>query len=513
MKNCFQLGLLIFWLSFSHSVFAQQPNIILYIIDDVGVDPFPNYLPNEGAEKASLPHIESLMEAGITFDNTWSNPVCAPSRSCILTGKYGFRTNVLDATTLSQLSTEETTLHDYLDESSSGTYSSSLIGKWHLSGGGNQNDNYPAECGIPYYAGNLKGAVMDYYDWDLTINGQTDPTTEYLTPKYTDLAIDWINNQDQPWFCWVAHNAAHTPFHVPPAYMHSQGNLPADQTSIGDNPLPYFLAMIESLDYELGRLMDNISEDVLANTVIIIVGDNGTQKNVLQSPYSPNQGKGTLFQGGINVPMVIAGPGVTRNNEREPALINFTDLFSTIVEITGTNLPEIHDSKSFYSLLSEPGTSIRDCVYNESVDMNNTQGGWTLRNDTYKLIRFNNGNERFYNLIDDPYENSNLMMGGLTAAEQMEYDDLLDCHPQNTTSTGDISNDFSFEIFPNPVYSELIVELDIKENQSYQITDLTGISVKSGVLSTGQNRIQVDAFPAGLFFITVGKEVRKFVKQ
>lgn len=511
MKNIFQLFLVWLGLHLHIITLAQQPNILLYIIDDVGVDPIPNYLPN--AEKANMPRLESLMEAGITFDNVWSNPLCSPSRSAILTGKYGFRTNVLDAEAYSQLSTEETTLHDYINQVSGGTYRTSLIGKWHLSGLGNQNKDYPADCGIPYYAGNLGGGVADYYHWSLTINGQSSLSLDYLTPKYTDLAIEWINDQTQPWFCWVAHNAAHTPFHLPPDYMHSQGDLPTDSASIAANPLPYFLAMVESSDYELGRLLDNIPQNILDNTVIIVIGDNGTQRNVLQSPYAQNQGKSSLYQGGIHVPMVIAGAGVSRHDEREAALISFTDLFSTIVELTGTTLPEIYDSKSFYPLLTQALPGIRDCAYSEITESLISPAGWTTRDATYKLIHYYNGNEEFYNLIDDPYESNDLLEGSLTATEQAAFDNLVACNPQNTDSSFDVTAENGFEIFPNPAGSDVFVFLNTTLSQKYLITDIKGNPVKSGFLTLGQNQLPITGLPPGLYLIQVGDRVKKFVKQ
>ncbi|MFT7604515.1 MAG: arylsulfatase A-like enzyme, partial [Saprospiraceae bacterium] len=175
MIHLFKLLLLIIlcnsWINSS----AQSPNILLIIADDVGVDPVPNYPLN--AIKANMPNLEALMAEGLTFDNAWSNPICSPTRATILTGKYGFRTNVVNVTDLSQLSTDETSLHEYIDQTSNGTYSSTVIGKWHLNGQMNQNPNYPGLLGIEDFAGLLAGAVNDYDDWSLTMNSQTNNST------------------------------------------------------------------------------------------------------------------------------------------------------------------------------------------------------------------------------------------------------------------------------------------------------------------------------------------------
>ena len=137
-----------------------KPNILLIIGDDMGVDATPGY--NIGAEKPNMPNLQSLMDEGLTFDNTWTNPICAPTRSAILTGRYGYRTGVLNPTDLSTIPTSEKTLQGYLDDNNLG-YNHALIGKWHLSNDGNT----PNQMGIDYYAGLISGGLQDYFQWNL----------------------------------------------------------------------------------------------------------------------------------------------------------------------------------------------------------------------------------------------------------------------------------------------------------------------------------------------------------
>jgi hypothetical protein len=382
----------------------------------------------------------------------------------------------------------------------------------------NQNPNYPGLLGIEDFAGLLAGAVNDYDDWSLTMNSQTNNSTEYITTKFTDLAIDWINAQDQPWFCWLAYNAPHTPFHLPPDFMHSQGILPTDSAAIADNPLPYYLAMIESVDYDMGRLMDNIPEDELDNTIIIFIGDNGTTASVIQAPYTSNRAKGTLYQGGIHVPLVVSGAGVNRTNEREEALVNMTDLFSTIVELTGTDLPQIHDSFSFSDLLETDGAGTRNCMYSEVASETPTSG-WTARDHIYKLISFDNGQNRFYNLLDDPYESDNLLVGGLNATEQASFDNLQDyftspCASPILNAVDDFDNSVTLlKISPNPVQTELFIEWDNAKDQEFFIFDLMGRVVCDGKLSPGRNQVSITELSAGLYVIKVAGVAVKFVKS
>ncbi len=394
-------------------------NILLIIADDLGLDATPNY--NIGAKKPAMPNLGKMISNGITFDNFWAYPVCSPTRASILTGKYGVRTGVLNAEDASTINANEKIIQSYLDENLGKVYSHSIIGKWHLS---NNEPNRPTEMGVDYYAGLLGGGVQDYYQWRLIENGQGTQSTDYITTKLTDLAIDWIKNQDKPWFCWLAYTTPHTPFHLPPANMHSQGSLATDQASIDANPLPYYLAMVESLDFEIGRLLATIPADELENTVIIFIGDNGTPNQVVQSPYESSKSKGSIYQGGINTPLVVSGKGVDRKGVRDASLVSTVDLFSTIGQIAGISENSHENSMSFYPLFS--GDKF-DRTYNYSELLNVSspaKSGYTIRNDTYKLIVFDNGNERFYNLKDDMFEATNLLNRNLSTDAQAAYNSL-----------------------------------------------------------------------------------------
>ena len=382
-------------------------NVLLIIVDDIGLDATIGY--NIGSQKPNMPNLQNLINSGVKFNNVWSNPVCSPTRSTILTGKYGYRTSVLDAG--DELSTSETSLHNYLSQNTN--YSSALVGKWHLSGTP-ADHNHPNNIGIDYYSGMIGGGIQNYSNWMFSENGNTSDTTQYSTTKLTNEAIDWINNQDSEWFMWLAYNAPHAPFHLPPSNLHSQGQLPADQSSIDSNPLPYYLAMIEAVDSEMGRLFNSISEEELANTTIIFIGDNGTPNEVVQQ-YNSNRAKGSLYKGGINVPMIISGNQVNRFSQDENALINTTDLFTTITELCGVNNQAVHDSKSFISLLSSSfNSNSRDYIYSEIGNEN-----YSIRNTTHKYIHFENGNEALFNLNNNQFEFPNLLN-----ANQLPLSDL-----------------------------------------------------------------------------------------
>ena len=232
--------------------------------------------------------------------------------------------------------------------------------------------------------------------------------TTYTTTKFADLAIDWLDDTSKPWFLWLAFNAPHTPFHLPDTDLHQQGSLPTDQASIDANPLPYYLAMLEALDTELGRVINSLSQEERDNTIFIFIGDNGSPGQVVQE-YNSRRSKGSIYQGGINVPLIISGKGVSRMNETEDALLQTTDLFATISQLAGINTSSIHDSQSFQPLLTGSGPSTREYAFAESRDDNAGGIDYAIRNETHKYILFSDGTEALYYMVGNFIENPNLL--------------------------------------------------------------------------------------------------------
>ncbi len=396
---------------------STKPNILLVIADDMGIEACPGY--DIGTIKPNMPHLQSMMASGVTFDNVWSYPLCSPTRSSILTGRYGYRTGVLNVTDQGEIPSSETSIQTYLDLPGQSQYEHAIFGKWHLS----NNPSSPTDMGAGTYAGLILGALSDYFSWPFTEDQQTSTYQGYCTSKFTDLAISWMKEKQDPWFCWLAYTAPHTPFHLPPAEMHQQGSLPDDEASIEANPMPYFMAMMESMDYELGRIQDSLPQSTWENTVVIFLGDNGSHRNVIQSPFVQNKAKGTLYQGGVHVPMIVSGPLVHRFGAHDENLISTADLFSTIAEMTGLSLPQYEDSFSFLPLLSEEGEGARKYNYSEISDPDN--GGFTIRDEQYKYVQFDNGTFRFYDLFNDPYESSNIQVPQLSVSESEARENLI----------------------------------------------------------------------------------------
>ncbi len=137
--------------------------------------------------------------------------------------------------------------------------------------------------------------------------------------------------------------------------------------------------------------------------------------------HVPGHGKGSVYEGGVAVPLIISGRGVTRVGERESALVSSVDLFATIAALAGTGTEEFNDSKSFAELLSNATTGPREYAYAEvKRDMDPLfRDDWAIRNDRYKLIQRLSAGQELYDLEADPFEEDNLLVDGIDASESV----------------------------------------------------------------------------------------------
>ena len=424
-----------------------QPNILLVITDDQGIDAsaqydFSNDLPN-------TPVINSLAQNGIVYDNVWAAPSCTPTRAAMLSGFHGVTTGVQSVP--GELPAEFGTIHSFLSENAaSSNYETAVFGKWHVDGG-NGNLNHPRDLGVGYYAGHFSPNITDYSDWTININGVEEQSTTYHTTELVDQAIDWIDDQQNPWFTWLALAAPHAPFHVPPPEFNTRG-LSGTQADINNNPREYFLSAVETLDTELGRLLDSMDPATRDNTVIIVIGDNGTPREVLDTnAFLDGHNKGSLFEGGVRVPLVISGAGVTRTNVREEGLISVVDFFPTIAALTGTDNNGMRDGYNFMPSFSEEDAVAREILYTDYLGNNALGQGWTTRSQRYKYIAYDDGSEALYDLQNDPDEAVNIL--GSNAAVTAELRafglEVRDEAGSETRVVTDSPVDITFSILEN----------------------------------------------------------------
>lgn len=386
---------------------VDAPNIVLVIADDMGLDASPCHAV--GDSPASMPTLEALCAQGMVMEQAYAAPLCTPTRAMLMTGRFGFRTGVggLIEGREPGLSGDELSLFDVLE---AGGYSTALVGKWHLSGRADDN-NHPQTLGIPEYYGLFSGSVSNYYSWTAVHNGLSMQVEQYASSALVDHAEGWLAEQEGPWFLWLAFNAPHTPFHLPPADLHSQSELTGEETDINRNAADYYRASLEALDTEVGRLLDGLPEEERARTVVLFMGDNGTPAKVAAEVYDLRGAKGSLYEGGTHVPMVVAGPGV--QSGRSAALVSATDVYATVLELAGLEVPEI-DGQSFLPAL-QGGQGPRETLYVEHIDEEEEGDthakGWTMRDARYKLVVTSRGERQLFDLQEDPFEAIDLLLG------------------------------------------------------------------------------------------------------
>ena len=501
-------------------VAAAHRNVILIIADDLGAD-YCGFYENH-LDTVNMPNIRRLLHRGVVFSNAWSNPICSPTRAGILTGRYSFRTGVGDAVGPGSavLDTAEITIPRLLNIYAPGSISKANIGKWHLH---NQmpatNLLFPNLMGYDHYTGNFNGQLPDYYNWTKVTNSMSAPVTNYATTETANDAISWIKGQgNKPFFVWLAFNAPHTPLHLPPAGLHSFTTLSGTPDDIAANPKLYFKASVEALDHEIGRLFDSLTVyNLWDSTDIIFIGDNGDDPAVAQT----NKAKGSIYQGGVTVPFIIAGPSVVNPGRTSDALVNTQDLFATILEMYGDKDWTAHipankpvDAKSILPILKNEATQIRPWTFTEVFKDPTVAGdGKAIRNMAFKLLNFDNGNVLFYNLANDPNETTNLLTGGLDMVQATNYNYL--CHEMTTllgTNTfcssllpvaGLEQGDKETEAFPNPfsahiylsgnVVSELVNPFGqvIFSGKNIEVQDFSGLANGVYFLKIAENGIHI----------------------
>ena len=398
-------------------------NVLLIVADDLGVANVSAY--QQSATAPPTPNLDALAQRGVLFRAAYASPMCSPSRACVQTGRYAFRTGV-GYTIIPfhpgtpALPLAEWTLPEVLDAGASG-YAHAAIGKWHLGDLSTGGALAPNLAGWRHYAGTLDSGVADYYAWPRTVNGATAVSPNYATTQMVDDALAFAQTARQPWVCVLNLVAPHSPYHAPPAALHTYNLAGLDPRT---TPLPFYKASIQAMDTELGRLFRGLGAS-LGDTNVIFTSDNGTSGEVVEAPYSRYRVKGTTYEGGINVPLLAAGPDVLQPGRDDSALVSGVDLFATICELCGVQPARIVppqttlDGISFARHLRQANQPpARVSVFSEFFVFRSPGriGASSLRDARFKLIRNYQLNgppiDELYDLILDPLESYELLSQG-----------------------------------------------------------------------------------------------------
>ncbi len=506
-----------------------QRNTILIIADDLSPDYFGFY---EGqVDTVAVPHIRSLLAKGIRFKNFTSNPVCSSTRTTILTGRYSFRTGVGGIVGgvggSNQIDTAEISIPKLL-KIHNPMIAKANIGKWHLKQPTPAiNLTSPLALGFDFFQGPFIGQLPSYTNWTKYTNGSASTVTNYATSENVNDALAWLQtlNSNQPFFLWLAFNSPHEPLHLPPPGLHTYTNLNGTPANINVQPKAYFKAMIQAMDHEIGRLFDSLqSINKLDSTDFIFIGDNGNTARTAQIS-DLTKAKGTVYEYGVHVPLIIAGPSVVNKGRVSNALVNSVDLFATIVENFGyynwqTQIPnnKTIDSKSLQPIIKNQIDSIRPWSFCEIFKLtSDSSDGKAMKNKDYKLIRFDYGAEEFYNIAFDSLESHNLLLGVLTPQEKDQYYDLCNkmtglvgginfCLNQVDVQTINDAN--PIEVYPNPFID--FIHLKNKNPQNlYKLSNCLGQTIFLGNFIENENFAHL---PKGLYFLTTNGEQHEVIK-
>jgi arylsulfatase A-like enzyme len=387
---------------------AAQQNVLVLLADDLGCDAVGCY----GSPSAPpTPNLDALAAGGVRFLGTHTSPTCSPTRGELMTGRYGFRIGVAGALggTDVGIDPQETLLPTAL----LGTgRQCALIGKWHL--GTRYGNATPNTLGWPHFVGAIDAGIPDFSLWPKVRNGVASTSTRYATTDEVDEALLWIAARTTPWLCVVSFHAPHRPFHAPPPHLHTQ-NLAGLDPAV--TPRPFFVAMVQALDTEIGRLLQGLGA-ARANTTVVLLGDNGTDGEVVAPPTNPAHAKGSLYQAGTHVPLIVNGPAVVHPGRTSPALVHTVDLFPTLLQLCGAPLPPASsprplDGLSMLPLLADTTNALRPHLY---LEIRGTPfgGGYALKDGRYELLRFLQTvpqHQELYDLAADPLEQHDLLAG------------------------------------------------------------------------------------------------------
>ena len=395
---------------------ATQPlNFIVILVDDMGATD----LACTGSQFYQTPHIDQLAKEGMTFRRAFSAcTVCSPTRAALLTGQSPARTHITDwiagherpAAKLlppdwcKELPESLTTLPEALK---SQNYTAATIGKWHLGNASPLSHGFALNVG-GYHRGQPEKWFAPYRNPAL----KDGPDGEFLTDRLTSDAISFINaSRDRPFLVYFPQYAVHTPLGGKPDVIAAY-KARANPANPHNNPV--YASMVASVDDSVGRLRAAIRDLNLADrTVFIFTSDNGGllggPKNPITSNLGLRAGKGSPWEGGVRVPLIIDWPGLTKPGSSSDEPVITMDLGVTIAAAAGSPLPPPVDGIDLRpALRGEPLTPRPLCWHYPHYHPGGATPYSAILDNGWRLVRFHEDHhEELYHITTDPEEKSN----------------------------------------------------------------------------------------------------------
>ena len=406
----------------------DRPNVILIVVDDLGWKD----LGFMGSEYYETPNLNAFAKQGMVFTQAYASAAnCAPSRACMLSGKqsphHGVYTvspsdrgkketrKIVPIKNTKYLTDNTYTLADMFKASG---YMTGSFGKWHVG-------NDPTLQGIDVNVGGDgrgnpgKGGYFSPYKIKNITNG---PDGEYLTDRLTDEAIQFVTDQKQnPFFLYLPFYTVHTPIMAKEELLQKFKDKPGSNGQSN----PEYAAMVYSMDENVGRLLDHVKEQKLENnTVVIFTSDNGGIR-AISSQEPLRAGKGSYYEGGTRVPLVIKWPNRILGGTTNTTRITNLDFYPTLQKIINASSVDFQfDGTDISPLFNGGELDDRDLVwhfpvylqaYSKELDdgrdpLFRTRPGTTIISDNWKLHKYYEDESlELYNLSDDLGERNNLV--------------------------------------------------------------------------------------------------------
>jgi len=390
---------------------TSKPNIVFIIADDLGFKD----VGYRGSE-IKTPNIDRLAATGTRLEQFYVQPVCSPTRSSLMTGRYpmryGLQVGVVRPWAQHGLPLEERTLAQALKEAG---YATAICGKWHL---GHLNSKYlPTSRGFDHQYGHYNGA-LDYFthirdkglDWHR--NDRPLRVEGYTTNLIADESVRLIERHDtsRPLFLYVPFNAPHSPFQAPQSYIDMYEHIENKRNRI-------YAAMVTCMDDAVGRIVSAIGKRRLTqSTLIIFCSDNGGVGGVADNGRLRGQ-KAQLYEGGIRVPAIAVWPGVLKAGAVVNEPLHIVDMYPTLLRLAGARLEQalpLDGKDAWPTMVHGKPTPHEEILFNV------TPANGAIRCGDWKLVHngsigANNTGDKveqnvfeLFNLAEDPYEKNDL---------------------------------------------------------------------------------------------------------
>lgn len=411
-------------------------NVVMIVADDLGWADLGCY----GADFHDTSHLDQLAADGVRFTAAYAASVCSPTRASLMTGKHyaRLRTTIWREAALSppqdrrlipplsaaDLPHSEVTVAEAFQTAG---YRTALVGKWHLGDAG----HYPETQGFDVnIGGTLWGAPQSYfypYRGAARFGGEVryvphlegGSEGEYLTDRLTDESLKIIDSADgKPLFLCLCHHAVHTPIEAPDELIQRY----QEKLKPGlRHRNPKYAAMVHTLDQSVGRVLAHLQKRRIAErTIVVFVSDNGGHVGqfddvAVTDNYPLRSGKGSLYEGGVRVPLIVRAPGTTSAGCVCDEPVYAADLFPTLLELAGVPrqppAAERADATSLVPLLHDPAARLgRDELYFHYPHYYaTTTPASAIRARQWKLIEYyEDRHVELYNLQDDIGEKHNV---------------------------------------------------------------------------------------------------------